>query len=543
MYLICDYSKLALMNVSSYGYNRIVNAFIIASIIPVVYSCSADKQNRLETNSGRFYYVSNSGNDSNDGSRANPLKTTQKVNSLQLKPGDAVYFEGNQVYDGPLSLTLNGTEKDSVYVRSYGNGTAVINGGDSVAISLGGQYFSISNIVAAGSSRDKGNKSAGIQLIEARHASLYKLQSHGFQKAGVGLWNSTDIILDSILAYDNGFAGIYVEGTDVTKSKNIIIRNCTARDNPGDPTNLTNHSGNGILVGLSTNVLVERCVATNNGWDMPRIGNGPVGIWGYECDSLIIQYCISYGNRTQKGAKDGGGFDFDGGVRNSIMQYNLSYDNEGAGIGLFQYHGATPWYNNIIRYNISINDAAKTEGSGGIFVWSNDPDSNHLTKCYVYNNVVYSTHRAPVVFEPQSLNTKFYFSNNIFIGNGNLVNGPSSGEKFIGNAWWSPEEQATFRNFRTLQEWSAKTGQEKLNDRLTGIQANPLLDGQLTTTLVEPYQIEKLQNYKLKSNSPLKNKGINIEALYNIPKASTDLYGNKIPSGSAVEPGVYEIPE
>ena len=97
---------------------------------------------------------------------------------------------------------------------------------------------------------------------------------------------------------------------------------CTV-NNPGDPTNLTNHSGNGIVVGHCTNVLIDHCMATNNGWDMPRIGNGPVGIWCYEADSVVIQHCLSYRNKTSVGGADGGGFDFDGGVTNSIIQYCL----------------------------------------------------------------------------------------------------------------------------------------------------------------------------------------------------------------------------
>src|SRR5436190_17235380 len=135
---------------------------------------------------------------------------------------------------------------------------------------------------------------------------------------------------------------------------------CRADNNPGDPTNLTNHSGNGIVVGNCRNVLIEYCTATNNGWDMPRIGNGPVGIWPYEADSVIIQHCISYRNKTAPGAADGGGFDLDGGVTNSVIQYCLSYENEGSGYGIFQYWSAGNWKNNTLRYCISINDGKIT---------------------------------------------------------------------------------------------------------------------------------------------------------------------------------------
>ena len=89
--------------------------------------------------------------------------------------------------------------------------------------------------------------------------------------------------------------------------------------------------------------MVEYCEAMENGWDMPRPGNGPVGIWGYEADHLTIQYCYSHDNKTSPNGYDGGRFDFDGGITNSVMQYNLSMNNEGAGYGLFQFGGAGAW--------------------------------------------------------------------------------------------------------------------------------------------------------------------------------------------------------
>ena len=62
----------------------------------------------------------------------------------------------------------------------------------------------------------------------------------------------------------------------------------------------------------------------------------PVGIWAYQSDSITIQYCYSHDNHTSEKGKDGGGFDFDGGTTNSVMQNNFSANNEGAGYGLFQ---------------------------------------------------------------------------------------------------------------------------------------------------------------------------------------------------------------
>src|SRR5262249_45971791 len=89
----------------------------------------------------------------------------------------------------------------------------------------------------------------------------------------------------------------------------------------------------------------------------------------------------SYGNETSS-STDGGGFDFDWDVNDSVMQYNYSHDNDGPGYML----GAGDHGNagNVIRYNISENDGRKN-GRSGIYLWGN------VTAASIYNNVVYQS--------------------------------------------------------------------------------------------------------------------------------------------------------
>ena len=82
---------------------------------------------------------------------------------------------------------------------------------------------------------------------------------------------------------------------------------------------------------------------------------GPVGIWVWDANNALIQNNESHHNRTGSTA-DGGGFDFDGGVTNSVMQYNYSHDNAGPGYGVYQFRGEA--LNGFtVRYNVSANDA------------------------------------------------------------------------------------------------------------------------------------------------------------------------------------------
>jgi hypothetical protein len=509
----------------------------IASLLFI--SCSVLLQLRC-TSADLGYYVSQAGNDDNPGTKSRPFKSLQKLNSIQLKPGDKIFLKGKEIFQGTLSLAVNGTSDKPILISSYGNGdgNAVIDGGNRDAISLRGNYFQLKDINVKGSGRKTGNTTNGITLSGVRHAIVQDIKTEGFQKSGIELNSCKNITLKNVYSVNNGFCGIYITGSKEDRSKNILVKDCKAEDNAGDPTMLENHSGNGILAGWSESVLIDHCVATNNGWDMPRIGNGPVGIWTYESNNVTIQYCISYRNKTSKGGKDGGGFDLDGGVTNSVIQYSLSYENEGAGYGLFQYWGASLWHNDTVRYCVSINDATTTEGSGGIFVWNGSNDSIQLTDCAVYNNVVYSTHAPTIQFEPMSTNKNFLFANNIFIGSGPVVHGPSSGEEFIGNIWWTAGGEIMFRDHKDLAEWSAATGQEKLNGQSVGKQVDPKLKGPFVTTITDPYQLDSLTGYTLLKESTLHNYGLDLVD-FKIPIPQHDFFGKPV-SGN-ITPGICQV--
>ncbi len=414
--------------------NSFITIFIF--VIVTLISCRNEDQNY---DSEKVYYIdAERGNDKNNGRFNNPVKTIDRLNELIAEEPGNIFFEDNQIFDGTLRLTNGKDEgKDTILITSSGRDRALINGGDGEAIRIENcSRILICNIDTKGDGRKTGNKTNGISVVNSSDCVVEKATTYGFQKSGLELLDCKNIKVDNVTANDNGFCGIHVMGSARSTSGNIVITNCKAENNAGDPTKLDNHSGNGILVGVSDSVLIDHCIATGNGWDMPRLGNGPVGIWAWESDNVIIQYCISYRNKTSKGAKDGGGFDFDGGVTNSIIQYCVSYENEGAGYGLFQFPGATDWSNNIIRYCISYNDALTTEGAGSIFIWNGSEEDSQLTRCLIYNNVIINSTGHVISFEPASAHRGFLFRNNIFISGGDFFSGTNSGSRFLGNIWW-----------------------------------------------------------------------------------------------------------
>ena len=79
------------------------------------------------------YYVSNSGNDSNDGSSINsPFKTINKLNTLVLKAGDNILFKKGDTFRGRLDIKQSGQSNNPITISSYGTGIAPIIAGSTI---------------------------------------------------------------------------------------------------------------------------------------------------------------------------------------------------------------------------------------------------------------------------------------------------------------------------------------------------------------------------------------------------------------------------
>ena len=262
---------------------------------------------------------------------------------------------------------------------------------------------------------------------------------------------------------------------------------------------------------------------------MPRKGNGPVGIWTYESDSVVIQHCISYCNKTSPGAADGGGFDLDGGVTNSIIQYCLSYQNQGSGFGLFQYAGASNWYNNTIRFCISENDGAISAAHAGVFIWNSSEDSNQLKNCFFYNNTVFNSKGAAISYEKQSKNSGLRFYNNIFVATDSLVTGKETNSVYLGNNWYSIHDRFNMNGMTNFRTWATAFHKEQYKGSTTGSNFNPVFynPGEVTTIL--PGVLHACNNYRLPQQSILDRSGLNLQQLFGIDNGGKTFNQDKAP--------------
>ncbi len=378
-----------------------------------------------------YYLDKEIGKDSNKGtSQDHPWQSVERLNQASLCPGDQVLFKGGQTFAG--TIFLNGTGKQQITLSSYGEGRATVDAGDSEGLIVNGcEHIIIRDINFHGSGRKQGNTTDGVKLLHTRGVTITNVDVTGFRGAGIMTFGDKGTCITHVYARENGFAGIAVMSGMEAITKDLYIAHCIAENNPGDPSVLDNHSGNGIVVGGVDCGIIEFCEAMRNGWDMPRGGNGPVGIWAWHSNRVIIQHCISHHNQSP--GLDGGGFDFDGGMTNSIMQHNISYQNAGAGYGLYQFYGAAPWRDNIIRHNISVDDGYKNSQSG-IHIWSGGSD---MSCAEIYDNTIISCtgHAVSYLHDVPGL----LFHDNIFITGSTPIYGPHSKSSYSGNVYWNLE--------------------------------------------------------------------------------------------------------
>jgi hypothetical protein len=507
------------------------------------------------------YYVSSTGNDAHSGtSVANAWASITQVNATIFLPGDALYFEGGQTFTGNIFLSAGeANDPSNIFtISSYGTGQAIINAGNSYGFyAYNTQGFSISNIIFDGNSTST-NTGAGVLIfsdlpgdLKFSNISLSNLEIRNFGGEGVKIYTTQNltgyqnVTMSNLIVHDVMKNGIIVFGfisqTLVGwQHKNISVSNCEVYNVPGSAIP-ANYEGSGIVLEGVDGGMIQYCVAHDNGQNNVFCG-GPVGIWTLESNNITIQHCESYRNHSGSGC-DGGGLDLDGGVSNSIMQYNYSHDNDGAGYLLGQYDHARPWSNNTLRYNISENDGVTNEGGIGLF----KGPSTTMSGAYIYNNTIY--------ISPQSLNpgqsasfikiwntgiNNVFFYNNIFFSSGGvpLVSIPNGYSAFYaGNLYWLSGSPFSVYyqgiHYATLDSWRAATGNEKLSGVNTGFNKDPLLTNVgAGGTVGFGNSLSSLQAYKISSTtSPATNSAQDL-SLFGIDAGTEDFWGSILPGGA-----------
>jgi hypothetical protein len=94
-----------------------VKKYIIAGLLLIMIFTTLNKSLAMD---GKYYYVSNNGNDNNSGLKSNaPWKTLEKVNSFKFGPGDIICFKRGDVWRGQL-VPRSGSKLGTIKYSSYG---------------------------------------------------------------------------------------------------------------------------------------------------------------------------------------------------------------------------------------------------------------------------------------------------------------------------------------------------------------------------------------------------------------------------------------
>ena len=486
------------------------------------------------------YYVSSLGDDANNGTAvATAWRTTGRVNAATFQPGDRVLFEGGQTFAGGIWLRASsqGTPAQPIVVSSYGAGKATIASGASFGFfGENNAGIELRRLRFVGNGRLTNTDSGVNFYVDApnthlQYLRLDSLEVSGYRDQGimVGSWNGAsgyaDVRITACLAYANGESGIASYSQELRAHRNWYVGNCKAYDNAGRADVTTTNTGNGIVLSGIDGVLIERCEAYNNGWLNANPNGGPVGIWGYCCNNLVIQNCESHHNRSGT-TLDGGGFDLDGGCTNSVMQYNYSHDNEGPGFLLAQYFGAPPMQDLTVRYNVSENDARR-HNHGALHVWSSGSNGG-IQRVVFHNNTVLLTppadgSRPKAISVVSGAISGVSFRNNVLQTSGGLPvlsTATDAGLRLEGNCYWSGAAPLLLEwngtAYGELPAWRTATGQERLADgRLTGVRADP--------------QLGAAPQYVPAPESSVRGAGLDLPAEFNLDYGPRDFNGRPTP--------------
>ena len=471
------------------------------------------------------YYVSGSGSDSASGtSSGSAWKTINRVNSQVLKAGDKVLFAGGQSFSGGLYVPSKecGTATAPVTFSTYGTGRATIKSGTKSGIDIAqGAGIDISNLNFVGSGgsavgiwihMDFTNKNVSRINVKDVDVSGYGREGMRILIAGSGS-TINNVRVERSSFHDNVYGGLKVTGHSVHNNKNYTVDHVKAYNNSGNGST-SSVTGNGIYLADVDGALINRCVSYNNG----DKGAAPVGIWAAGANRVTIQYCESYDNNTFT-ATDGGGFDFDWDVTNSVMQYNYSHNNAGPGYILSA--GTHNNSNNVVYISPTGNS-----NTAAFYAHDNGSGGKRPYNVEIRNNIFYTTGGVKLI--------------NTTIG----VAGVAGGLKFAGNAYHSGGSSFKIQwgssTYGSLADWRSAKGQEKLNGISTGYQGDPkLTKAGYGGTFGNADNLKSLSAYKLQSGSALINKGVS-QPTY-LSSATTDFYGDGLPKGGKYDIGIDEV--
>jgi len=483
----------------------------------------------------KYYVDSFAGDDNNPGTTPQVAwKTLTKINSKIFNPGDEILFKSGGKWNGQLSLHGSGSSEKRIIIDCYENGAKpqIIGDGGVAALLLKNQdQWEINNLDILNDGQSGELRRGILVLID----NTKKTYSHIYFK-NINVHNVKGKLGEDIISKATGGIGFEIRGKEnSSRFDDLLIEGCsiTSVDNvgiyiwsdlnihPRDPkwtdlrcTNvvirnniLSDMGKNAMIVRISESPIIEKNIVKNAA---SRFHGNAIVIFG--CKDAVIQHNEVYG--TKYYGLEGAAYDSDYNCEGTVIQYNYSHDNEGGMVNFCNNpESKSPrGFNNgtIVRYNISQNDIYRVFAFDGT-----------VTNTHIYNNTIYvGEHLSPQIISfdifgkalGYASNTRF--SNNIIcnLGKGNYTWGESTENVFENNCFYGnhPINEPADEKKITLDPMFSSPGNAD-----TGI--------------------DSVIGYKLISDSPCINSGINIEK-----NGGRDFWGNQLYVGNA-DRGAFEF--
>lgn len=327
------------------------------------------ENNQVSPAGATIYHVTTTGDDSNDGSAANPWRTIQHaVNTIS--PGDTIWVHAG-TYAG-ARIEQSGTAEAPMTLMAAPGETAVLDG-------------------------------PGPDNV---HDSTLELESWDGDGT-ISYW-----IIDGLEVTGADGWGIDMRGNETNHSHHLTIRNNRVYNN-GWPTTST-----GIFTAFVDDVLIENNESFNNGehgiylsnsGDRPVVRgnrlyenancgihmNGDLSLGG---DGTISEALIENNLIYENGAIGGcAGINMDG-VTHSLVRNNILYQNHAGGITMYRIDGAVCSHDNRILHNTVIQAA---DARWAVNITDYNGDGSQCANNKLFNNIFYNYHAFRGVIELQ----------------------------------------------------------------------------------------------------------------------------------------------
>lgn len=415
--------------------------------------------------SASFYVDAQDGSDALSGTSARQAwRSLERVNAARFAPGDQVHFRAGSVWSGQLIIVSSGTEKHPVTFKAYGRGPrpridAKGKVTDAVLLS-NAQHVVVSDleITNQGETGSGTNTPArrGVHILADNAGALTNITVTGLFVHHV---NGTQRIKDNggIIFTTRGqrvpsrFEGLRIEHNIVWRvdRSGIVAQSHHARRDRWFPSRhvvirdnwLGDLGGDGITPWATDGCLVEHNIVQGAN---ERAATYNAGIWPWSTDNTILRLNRASGVKT---LLDGQGFDSDYNSRNTVVEYNLSHDNEGGFIlictpGLRRAAENCGNVGTVVRFNISRHDQARAFHVAGA------PEQT-----WIYENAIYTAPGSEVqmllLSDWNGWANDLELRNNLFLSEGVARYGHQASRDYRTGAYglrpgWGPATQVLF---------------------------------------------------------------------------------------------------